>query len=1634
MAEQGSSKSQVTLQALGLQTSENELSSQNGGMRVASNVIIPRQNIIESRRGFKLFGTSFGSASDRLKQLMEYKRVLLRHYGSTLQYETSSTNVDGERIFNSFSATINEVQDGLRIKSIESNGNLYLTTSNGIQKISATSASNFPTTNITTAGGIKALDIDTQLSITANSTTGFLPVDSAVAYRVVWGERDANNNLILGTPSERSVVYNPLQEMIVRDLMRVLSALDSLDQPGSLIRDGDYVDTLGLPLNATATNIRDNLILLAEKLDEDQGEIFSTSEITSASIAANVCTVTLSDDIAYFGKIAVGDPIYLKGTWTSADGVDISGIRIITAIENDTTPTTFSFNVTAGNGSVSLAGESIKYAWFRNIEEPGEVSTPATAAQLTELDTYLQNIIIELQSDNNTKTVVVNDGTGGLFPSALESASVTGLTTLTIVVNASADLRDIFEVGDVLNLNGQWDTQAPVTNISTFHTVATVNATTLTVTLSNPVTNGGIDYSVDSTVSRVLRFTNTLRSTYIDPLDITTTSNVLVTITVPPDATMSTFYQIYRSSVITATTTDVLADLVPNDEMKLVYEAFPSSSDISSRTIEVVDIVPESFFNGAPNLYTNEISGEGILQANDVPPLAHDVNRYKGVIFYANTQTRQRKTINLLGVSNILADFNNSESPSITVVTTDGATQYNFIKGVQQVTNVTCGSFSDITEPAYFTLYSGNDETAYGVWFAKTNSSVSPVPANLTAIQVNVVGLTTAAQIAQRLKDTISTYPDDFGVSLDTVTSTVQITNTAEGPATNAAIASGLAGSFNITTPTEGAGESTTGGVYNVLLSNEESPAVAVEQTAKSLVRVINKNINDGINAFYLSGLNDVPGQILLEGQALDTPEFYLVCNTSNTGGSFNPNLSPSGSVSIIAGANALIDTGTAHGLETNDEVILAATSCSPTVNGIYPITVVSASTFTISTSMSVNGSGVYIPVEDAEVSDNEVKVNRVYFSKIQQPEAVPILNYLNVGASDKEIIRIMPLRESLFVFKEDGLYRISGEPGSGAVTPTTFTVSLFDSSCILIAPDSLAVSNNVIYGWTNQGIIAVTENGVSDPPISRPIDNLVIPIKNSTYANFSKATWGIGYESDNSYIVFTVSNPNDEVATIAFRYCTLPPTTWTTYDKSNTCGVVSDEQEKLYLGAGDTNYMEEERKNYDRTDYADREISKTIQLGNVVNNTDTQQFTFTTVSDVTAGDVLYQEQTVSFYDFHKLLKKLDIDPNVAPPYSVVSASWSSNSTDLITNTNAAAFIAPGDYVVVNNVNPIGFNGTYEIDAISSSIATISIDSNPGSFISGGTFKYSYYESLKLTAGGSMRDGLEALANKLDIDPGVNDTDYLDQIDFYSANNVSASILNTNTVLITSPNHGLVTNRYIQITGATTTPNINNNYTVTVLSASTFTIPAMITSEGTVSYETLINNFNDIKACYNIIVNKLNLDVGVGFGNYQLVTTTTPLEALITNVNSFTKTLTTSPYLDWQTGPVKIFKAIPTNIEYLPISMDDPLSFKQFREMQVLFFNRTFTNGTVKFASDLSPQFINVPVTGLGKGLFGNEPFGQNYFGGNSNSAPYITYIPRQSQRCRFLRVGFTHNVAREKYQILGVTVTGRTISTRAYR
>lgn len=216
--------------------------------------------------------------------------------------------------------------------------------------------------------------------------------------------------------------------------------------------------------------------------------------------------------------------------------------------------------------------------------------------------------------------------------------------------------------------------------------------------------------------------------------------------------------------------------------------------------------------------------------------------------------------------------------------------------------------------------------------------------------------------------------------------------------------------------------------------------------------------------------------------------------------------------------------------------------------------------------------------------SSNEATVNRIYISKDSQSEAVPLLNYLLVGSANKEILRIIALRASVFVFKEDGVFRITGED------ITSYRVALFDSTVILTAPETAVAFSNEIYAYTSQGVVAISDTGSAIQ--SRPIESDLLPV--ATYTNFDSLSFGVAYNSDRKFIFFTSKTSSDTYPKKAWVFNSIC-TAWTWWERNFSCGIVNVGDDKLYFGAADSAYVYQERKTFTVADYADEEISITI-------------------------------------------------------------------------------------------------------------------------------------------------------------------------------------------------------------------------------------------------------------------------------------------------------------------------------------------------------------------------------------------------------------------------------------------------------
>ncbi len=391
-------------------------------------------------------------------------------------------------------------------------------------------------------------------------------------------------------------------------------------------------------------------------------------------------------------------------------------------------------------------------------------------------------------------------------------------------------------------------------------------------------------------------------------------------------------------------------------------------------------------------------------------------------------------------------------------------------------------------------------------------------------------------------------------------------------------------------------------------------PAEDIDATTLSLVDIINRNPSNTLYyAYATSGYNELPGKIQFEERGIGGDAFIM---TSTASGAWSPRLPADKLISANTLANPTVVTSVAHGLTTGNSIFIRNSNSTPVIDGTRIVTVLSADTFSVPVNVTVAGTfATWLLTSELQTSQNDEAPNRVQISKLQQPEAVTIFAYLDCGSANFPIKRILSLKDSVFVLKDDGIFRITG------YDLASFQVTLFDNTVQLIANDSAVTLVNQIYCFTDQGIVAISDNGVA--VISRPIENELLRLSSSLFPSFSAATFAVGYESDRKYILFTVSDEADTYATQAFVYNVFT-VSWTRWDLTKNAGIVNSRDNKLYFGDPLNDFVYKERKDYTRLDYADESYDVAI-----VSYTE-DEITLSSTTVVSAGMTIKQDSVES--------------------------------------------------------------------------------------------------------------------------------------------------------------------------------------------------------------------------------------------------------------------------------------------------------------------------------------------------------------------------------------------------------------------
>jgi hypothetical protein len=185
------------LKTVGLATTNNQLSAvPEGGMVRATNAVLRNKYIIECRRGQFRNPNTLAELADRGLSGAIYQERLVFHHGLS-EDRLSRYTFDSP---SEYPGTYLAPATGRRVRFAEAGGNLYFTTAAGVFLLDSLAGPPM-------AGGVvRAWDFVTGTQLIPGDA--WMPADTAVAYRVVWGTKDANNNVKLGAPNAPVVVRN----------------------------------------------------------------------------------------------------------------------------------------------------------------------------------------------------------------------------------------------------------------------------------------------------------------------------------------------------------------------------------------------------------------------------------------------------------------------------------------------------------------------------------------------------------------------------------------------------------------------------------------------------------------------------------------------------------------------------------------------------------------------------------------------------------------------------------------------------------------------------------------------------------------------------------------------------------------------------------------------------------------------------------------------------------------------------------------------------------------------------------------------------------------------------------------------------------------------------------------------------------------------------------------------------------------------------------------------------------------------------------------------------------------------------------------------------------------------------------
>jgi len=363
------------------------------------------------------------------------------------------------------------------------------------------------------------------------------------------------------------------------------------------------------------------------------------------------------------------------------------------------------------------------------------------------------------------------------------------------------------------------------------------------------------------------------------------------------------------------------------------------------------------------------------------------------------------------------------------------------------------------------------------------------------------------------------------------------------------------------------------------------TPAQNIADTTNSLLRMMNRRTNGKLYGQYLSTDNDFPGQFQVSARTLDQPA--IIVRAGQTRPCFAPDLNVLQipySVSRSAGVvTVTMFAGYPHGFNVGDTFVWS-TNPTDAINfppGVKTVaTVVDSLTFTYNEAgpnavVALTGSTIIRDVPDVETI---ASVYSVAWSPLQEPDAAPVLQNAQAGNPDLPVLRALLLDNSLYLLKEDGLFRLSGS------TPNTFAVDAYDTTVSFRSPWASWTLGGRAYALTTEGLKVWSESA-KPQPASVSIEQDLLDLMGQFPDAVNSLSFVVNYESERRLYLWLPTSNDSVSADAAWVYSYLTDT-WTRYVQPANTAIVSPELNRMVIAPPGSPQLLRERKTRTNADF----------------------------------------------------------------------------------------------------------------------------------------------------------------------------------------------------------------------------------------------------------------------------------------------------------------------------------------------------------------------------------------------------------------------------------------------------------------